>query len=245
MGSTRLPGKVLRDLCGTTVLGHVVRRVRRCDLVDKIVVATSISVADDLVEREAEAQGALVFRGSEEDVLSRYLEAALQSKADVIVRVTSDCPLVDPEILCQMVELFRRRNAASSAQPVDYLSNTLGERTFPRGLDAEVFTTDALAKAHALARDPWDREHVTPYIYSHPEMFRLEGYRQATDQSSLRWTLDTEEDWILIQTVYDTLGAERRAFTTQDVIEYLRTRPELMFVNADVRQKQRTDSRST
>jgi len=244
MGSTRLPGKVLRDLCGITVLGHVIRRVARCKLVDKTVVATSTLPADDPIAKEAAAHSAAVFRGSEEDVLSRYYGAAIQSTAEVIVRVTADCPLFDPAILCEMLELFHGRNVPSSTRPLDYLSNTLGERTFPRGLDAEVFTMDALAKANALARDPWEREHVTPYIYSHPQTFRLEGYRQAMDQSMQRWTLDTEEDWALIRAIYEALGRADGMFVTQDVIDYLRVHPELMAINAHVRQKQPTASRS-
>jgi len=240
MASTRLPGKVLRELCGTTVLGHVIRRVEQCPLIDKIVVATSSSPADDAIEMEATTHGALVYRGSEEDVLDRYYGAAIQSTADIVVRVTSDCPLLDPVILCQMVDMFRARNTQASTEPLDYLSNTLGERTFPRGLDAEIFTMGALAKAHSLARDPWEREHVTPYIYSHPETFLLEGFSQNTDQSVQRWTLDTEEDWVLIHGIYNALGTEGKTFTTHDVIAYLDAHPDLMAINAQVRQKQPT-----
>lgn len=237
MRSTRLPGKVMRSLAGTTVLGHVIRRVRSCALVDAIVVATSTSAADDVIAAESAAHGAAVYRGSEDDVLARCHGAAIEAHAACVVRVTSDCPLIDPQVLCRMVAIFRERN--EPAATLDYLSNTLGQRTFPRGLDVEVFTLEALSRAHSLAEDPWDREHVTPYIYAHPGLFRLETLRQATDQSPHRWTLDTEEDWALIQAIYAGLGAGGALFSTQDVIDFLRERPELCALNANVAQKQR------
>jgi spore coat polysaccharide biosynthesis protein SpsF len=237
MRSTRLPGKVLRVLAGTTVLGQVIRRVRACALIDATVVATSTAAADDPIIAETEAHGAQVFRGSEEDVLARYLDAATEAHATRIVRVTSDCPLLDPELLCRMVALFAEK--CGSPPKLDYLSNTLHQRTFPRGLDAEIFTLDALSRAAAQATDPWDREHVTPYLYSHPEQFRLAGFRQPDDLSRHRWTLDTEEDWALLSAIYEALGAGGTTFTTRDVLDFLAGHPELAELNAAVPQKQR------
>lgn len=239
MRSTRLPGKVLRSLCGRSVLGHVIARVRACDRVDEIVVATSTLPADDEIEREAVTHGASVFRGSEHDVLARHYDAATRAKADIVARITSDCPLFDPGVLHRMLAMFLAENAKSSSRTsIDYLSNTLGKRTFPRGLDAEVFTITTLGAAHANARDPWEREHVTPFIYAHPESFRLEAFRQETDESMHRWTLDTEEDWRLIKAIYEALGGGGAVFSTRDVIEFLSTRPDLMAINAHVPQKQ-------
>jgi spore coat polysaccharide biosynthesis protein SpsF len=237
MGSARLPGKVLRELGGRTVLAQVVRRVARCTLLDAVIVATSTAQADDAVAREAQARGARVFRGSEDDVLARYHGAALEAGADNIVRVTADCPLFDPEVLRQMLAAFLAKRASAQGSALLYLSNTLGRRTFPRGLDAEIFTMDALAAAHASAREPWEREHVTPYMYGHPERFRLEGFQQAVDCSSHRWTLDTEEDWALIRALYEALGAGGRDFTTEEVLGYLAGHPELVALNAHVEQK--------
>jgi spore coat polysaccharide biosynthesis protein SpsF len=236
-GSTRLPGKVLRELCGRTVLAQVIRRVARCPLLDAVVVATTTGRADDAVEREARAQGAQVFRGSEDDVLARYHGAALEAGADNIVRVTADCPLFDPEVLGRMLEAFFARRAKLGATALLYLSNTLGRRTFPRGLDAEIFTMAALSAAHAAAREPWDREHVTPYFYGHPERFVLESFQQAADCSAHRWTLDTEEDWALIHAIHAALGADGRDFTTREVLAYLAAHPELVALNAHVEQK--------
>lgn len=237
MGSTRLPGKVLRALGGRTVLAHVIGRVQRCALLDAVVVATSTLRADDAVAREALAQGAQVFRGSEDDVLARYHGAALEARADNIVRVTADCPLFDPGLLRRMLETFLARRAQPGASPLFYLSNTHGRRSFPRGLDAEIFTMQALAAAHAAAREPWEREHVTPYIYGHPERFVLESFEQAADHSAQRWTLDTEEDWALIQAIYAALGTGGREFTTEEVLGYLAGHPELVALNAHVEQR--------
>ena len=237
MGSTRLPGKVLRTLGNRSVLAHVIGRVRACALIDATVVATTTSRTDDPVAAEAGAHGAAVFRGSEEDVLSRYLDAANEADATNIVRITSDCPLVDSEILCRMVALFIEKSDASTK--LDYLSNSLGRTTFPRGLDVEVFSREALSRANALAKDAWDREHVTPYIYSHPEQFRLEGFQQDVDQSKYRLTLDTEEDWALLAAIYETLGTGGKAFSTREVIDFLRVHPELVALNSKVVQKQR------
>lgn len=240
MGSTRLPGKVLRLLGNTTVLGHVVRRVQRASNVDAVVVATTNSNRDDAIIEEARRLGAGVYRGSEDDVLSRYRHAAQQVAADVVVRVTADCPLLDPEVLQGMVARFleqRRRGAR-----VDYLSNTL-ERTFPRGLDVEVFTYEALARADAEARDAAEREHVTPYLYRHPELFRIEQYRGGLDRSDLRLTLDTPEDWALLEAVFSRLGTPDGMFSTGDVLELIGREPRLRALNAHVAQKETGASR--
>jgi spore coat polysaccharide biosynthesis protein SpsF len=234
MGSTRLPGKVLRVLGGATVLAHVVRRAQRASNVDAIVVATTSEPRDDAIVKEAERLGVGVYRGSENDVLSRYRHAAEQAGADVVVRVTADCPLLDAEVLQAMVARFleqRRRGAR-----VDYLSNTL-ERSFPRGLDVEVFTYDALARADAEARDAAEREHVTPHIYLHPAAYAIEQQRSPIDHSRLRWTLDTEEDWNLLQEIFARLNGNRDYFATSEILELIEKDPHLSELNAHVPQK--------
>lgn len=235
MGSTRLPGKVMKTLCGRTVLAHVVSRVRACPLVDEVVVATTLSADDDAIAREAARCGVGVFRGSEEDVLSRYYHAAAERRADVVVRITSDCPLFDPKLLEEMLCRFlsRRRNVPAP----DYLSNSL-ERSYPRGLDAEIMTFDALAKAWREGTEPYQREHVTPYIYQHPELFILENYGNLEDLSFHRWTLDTDDDLRLIAKIYAALGREDGFFSTARVLDLLRDNPAWLEINAHVRQKE-------
>lgn len=234
MGSSRLPGKVMKVLGDKTVLGHVIARVLACPGVDEVIVATTTASQDEVIVKESLRYGAGIFRGSENDVLSRYYGAAREAGADVIVRVTSDCPLFDPQVLSAMLRRFHE--ARADGRPMDYLSNTL-ERTFPRGLDAEVFTFVVLERAQREAMQPHEREHVTPYIYQHPEIFNLEGYRQAKDLSYHRWTLDTEEDWRLIRAVYEALYHEGRIFTTREVVDLLESRPDLLALNSQVEQK--------
>ncbi|MFM6118428.1 MAG: cytidylyltransferase domain-containing protein [Sphaerospermopsis kisseleviana] len=234
MGSTRLPGKVMKPLCGKTVLFHVISRVKACSLVDEVVVATTTSLADDVIVAEAEKCGVNWFRGSEEDVLERYYLAAKQYQADVIVRVTSDCPLFDAEVLNGMLEYFQTET--TNGLKIDYLSNCL-RRSYPRGLDAEVFTFEVLEKAFQSANQPYQREHVTPYIYEHPEIFSLHNQNNDDDLSDYRWTLDTQEDWRLIEEIYKNLYHEQKIFTTDEVLDLLVVNPELLLINAHVEQK--------
>lgn len=234
MGSTRLPGKVMKYLCGRTVLAHVISRVHACPLVDEVAVATTTSPADDLVVSEVEKCGAKWFRGSEEDVLERYYMAAKEYKADVVVRVTSDCPLFDPEVLLQMLEYFK--TGTVQGLDMDYLSNTIN-RSYPLGLDTEVFPFDALERAFREAHQPYEREHVTPYIYEHPGIFALHSYINGEDLSAYRWTLDTQEDLRLIESVYSHLYRAGEIFTTDEVIALLREKAEFVKLNAHVKQK--------
>ncbi len=227
MGSTRLPGKVLRPLAGDTVLGHVVRRVRQAKRLDGVCIATTESAADEPIVAESSRLGVSCWRGSEQDVLARYFGAAQASEADVIVRVTSDCPLFDGAVLDEML-------AAFSATPgLDYMSNVQARR-FPRGLDAEIFTFAALERVHREATRQHEREHVTPYFYQHSELFRLHSFVGKEDLSAHRWTLDTPEDWQFVEAVYAALGAD---FTTASVLNLLKARPELAKLNAHVEQK--------
>lgn len=226
MGSTRLPGKVLKKLAGRTVLDHVISRVRAAKRADDVVVATTVSTGDDAIVAECERLKTAHFRGSEEDVLSRYHGAAKQAGATIVVRVTSDCPLFDGALLDRMLAKF----------DADYMSNCM-RRTFPRGLDAEIFTMAALERAQAEATQKHEREHVTPYIYGHPEKFRLQSYEEAEDNSGLRWTLDTPEDWRMIEAVYNALSPKGESFGTADVLKFLRERPEIAMMNAQVEQK--------
>ena len=228
MGSTRLPGKVLLDLGGETVLARVVRRVERAKRIDGIVVAATTASSDDAIAHECLRLGVSCFRGSEQDVLDRYHEAAVQAAAETVVRITADCPLIEPTLVDQTIQLFFDQRA-------DYASNIL-PRTFPRGLDTEVFTTTALERAWREAHKHHQREHVTPYFYEHPELFRLASLRGAEDYSRYRWTLDTADDLELIRSIYDRFN-NRDDFAWQDVIALMEREPKLEHLNARVIQK--------
>ena len=174
MGSTRLPGKVLLDLAGEPMLARVVHRVQRAASLQEVIVATTVQPADDAITQLCAGRGWPCARGSQDDVLDRYYQAATASQADVVVRITSDCPLIEPDVIDQVV------GALLAGQPeVDYASNVQPPRTFPRGLDVEVIRFDALERAWREDVDPAWREHVTPYLYRHPERFRIHGVFNA------------------------------------------------------------------
>jgi spore coat polysaccharide biosynthesis protein SpsF len=228
MGSTRLPGKVLKDLSGMTVLGRVVERLRRVDRIDEVLVATTTEPGDDPIVAECRRHSIAVSRGDQNDVLERYYRAAQLVKAQIIVRITSDCPLIDPEVTDRTLAAFL------DARP-DYASNVL-VRTFPRGLDTEVFTMDALARAWRQASKPFEREHVTPYVYGHPEEFNLLSVTGDADYSMHRWTLDTPEDLDFARTIYERFEGDG-AFSWRDVLQLLDREPQLIELNRSVVQK--------
>ncbi|WP_067072652.1 cytidylyltransferase domain-containing protein [Methanoculleus horonobensis] len=230
MGSTRLPGKVMKDLLGKPVLTRAINRIRRAKCIDEVVIATTIKPEDDAIAALCEGEGWQCFRGSENDLLDRYYRAAQAFNADVVVRITSDCPMIDPEVIDKVIGEF-----LSLRETIDYASNTLSPRTFPRGLDVEVMTFEALEHAWREDNDPALREHVTPYIYQNPEIFRLHQAANEVDLSHHRWTLDTPEDLALIRAVYSHFGNDR--FTWMDAIEYLDQHPEIMEINSDIKQK--------
>jgi spore coat polysaccharide biosynthesis protein SpsF len=235
MGSTRLPGKVLCQLGTRTVLAHVVGRLRKSGAFDDITLATSTREIDDRLEAAARALDVRVFRGSETDVLSRYFEAAAASHADVVARITADCPLIDPGVVAAMVGLYK--DASATAGAPDLVTNAR-VRTFPRGLDTEIFSTAGLAIAHAEANKPHQREHVTPFFYEHPERFRILDYFQDKDLSHLRLTLDTPEDLELLTRIFAAqAGAAEDDIGIDSVVELLARHPEWLQINAHVQQK--------
>jgi spore coat polysaccharide biosynthesis protein SpsF len=229
MGSTRLPGKVLLDLAGRTMLARVVRRAKRASLIDEVLVATTLSPADDPVARECDRLAVPCFRGSERDVLDRYHRAAAHHGADVVVRITADCPLIDPGVTDHVIRAFFEHKP-------DYASNIL-RRTYPRGLDTEVMTAPALARAYREASEPYQRTHVTPYIYQHPESFRLLPVTGPRDESAHRWTVDSPDDLELARAVYQRMGGDD-AFSWQQVRRLLEEEPWLADLNRHVRHKE-------
>lgn len=228
MGSTRLPGKVLAPVLGRPLLAYQLERLGRVRAVATIVVATTNLPADDVIASLCSALGVQVFRGSEHDVLSRFAGASAEVVADIIVRSTADCPLIDPTLVDEVVALVESGTC-------DYASNTL-ERTYPRGLDVEAMTREALGIAAAEAIPGPEQEHVTPFIYSRPERFRLCGVRAGRDLSNERWTVDTPEDFELIRRILEELYPRRPDFGWEDVVEVLDRNPEWRLLNANVEQ---------
>lgn len=223
MGSTRLPGKVLKDVAGRPMLSYQMERLRRVKRAERIVVATTDQPADDAVERFCQKEKIACVRGSEHDVLARYHLAIERFPADVVVRITADCPLIDPAIV----------DEAIAAYEPDYVSNML-ETTYPYGMAVEVFSAQALREAHREAKDPAEREHVTPFIYRHPERYRLRSLTMAPNLSHHRWTVDTPEDFELVSRLLKTLKPH---FTLQDVLAVLDEHPDWCAINAHVEQK--------
>lgn len=225
--STRLPGKVLRPLGGRSVLGWVVRAAATAPGVDQVVVATSSDASDDDVALEAARCGAVVVRGPLDDVLERFAVALREHPADAVIRLTADCPLLDPALIGRLATLWR-------AEPsLDYVSTTL-VRTLPRGFDAELVRAAVLAEQVASATGA-DREHVTSGIYSQPSRYSCSGVVVSPAADDLRVTLDTAEDWELLSALVSELGdgvGDWRA-----VVGLLRSRPDLVALNAHVEQK--------
>lgn len=228
MASTRLPGKVMKDLGGETVLARVYKRAKRAVTIGEVIIATSDAAGDDVIVGECKKLTAKVFRGDEKDVLDRYYRAAQLFRADVVVRITADCPLIDPEITDKTVGEFLR------VRP-DYASNAL-TRTYPRGLDTEVFSMPALERAWREASQPYQRAHVGPYVFENPEKFRLLAVKGEKDYSGMRWTLDTPEDLEFLRAVYARFP-ERNDFGWLEILGMLEREPQLLELNRNVAQK--------
>jgi spore coat polysaccharide biosynthesis protein SpsF len=216
------------DLGGKSVLERVIQRLSRSRTIRQVVVATTESHADDQIVSESARMDVSCFRGAEFDVLDRYYKAAVSSRAQTVVRITSDCPLIDPQLVDDTIGVFYNQKA-------DYASNTL-RRCYPRGLDVEVFTFAALERSWNEAVSPYEREHVTPFLYEHPELFRLSSFGGASDYSQYRWTLDTPEDLRLLRAIYDRFDNDDR-FSWQEGIALMEREPELAELNAHIAQK--------
>ena len=227
MGSTRLPGKVLMDIAGKPMLWHVIERVKRCKKVVSIVVATTTKEEDKAVIELAKKCGVETFAGSEEDVLDRYYQAAKKFNADIIVRITADCPLIDPEVTDKIIRYF-----IENFGKFDHFGPPKG---YPEGLDTEVFTFQALEKAWLEAKKPSEREHVTPYIWCNPDMFKLgklpSDLKEGEDYSHLHWSVDEECDLRFVREVYKRLYREGEIFHMRDVLNLLHEHPELLEIN--------------
>lgn len=229
MTSTRLPGKVLKEVLGKPLLSYQIERLRRAKYADEVIIATTVNATDDPIEGLCCKLGVKCFRGSEEDVLSRYYFAAKESQADIVVRVTSDCPLIDPTVIDTVISNYKDNN-------YDYVSNTL-ERTYPRGMDTEAFSYRVLAEAHTQASTQAEREHVTPFIYCRPDLYKLGIVRNSEDNSRYRWTVDTPEDYELIQHIIKYVYPKNTNFTMHDCLQAIKSNPQWLSINAHIEQK--------
>jgi len=232
MTSTRLPGKVLMDLAGRPMLAQQLRRLVLCRQADEIVVATTTNATDDPVVAVARAENVRWFRGSESDVLGRYIGAAREAKADVVVRVTADCPLIDPEESSRVIE-----ELTAHREQCDYASNVV-QRTFPQGLDTEVMYADTLERLGRLAQSAPAREHVTYFILNErPELFGIHSVTDVENNADLRWTVDVPQDLEMVHRLYEELGLGERAVGYRELLAYVRAHPAVAAVNAGVQQK--------
>lgn len=224
MGSTRLPGKVMTDIVGKPMLLHVVNRVKQAHSVDLVVIATSTHPDDDVIEHFCHQESISCFRGSLNDVLDRYYQAACYFKADVIVRLTADCPLLDPAVIDKVIQAFHASN-------LNYVANVL-EYTYPDGLDTEVFSRKTLERTWQEARLKSEREHVTSYIYNHQELFDIGVVKHDEDLSRLRWTVDEPADLEFVRSVYEYMGSS--TFGMPEILDLLKQHPELEKKNANI-----------
>ena len=232
MASSRLPGKILLDIAGKPMLAHVVERARRANTVDQVVVATTTQPEDDAVEAYCRQAGIACSRGSLQDVLDRFYQAARAYKADTIVRLTADCPLLDSQVLDHTVEEFFRAG-------VDFGCNRLPpplKRTYPIGLDVEVCTFKALERAWKEAKEPHEREHVLPYLYDTPGRFKILRVDYEKDYGEMRWTVDTPQDLELVRQIFARLSGTPD-FTWLDVVALFEREPQLAAINAQVKHK--------
>jgi spore coat polysaccharide biosynthesis protein SpsF len=229
MGSTRLPGKVMMPLSNHPVLWHDLQRIRASKEATDTIVATTVDPSDDGIVEVCNQWGVKVHRGSIEDVLERFHGAAEKFGSDVIVRVTSDCPLIDPNILDIVIRALRNN---------DYVTNVF-DRNFPRGMDAEAFTRSALDRAFREATKPFDREHVTPYIRERVDLFKTANVEMpsAYHFPQFRLTLDTPQDYALFQKIYDQFYREGSLVDVPSVLRWLIEHPEIATLNAEVQQK--------
>jgi spore coat polysaccharide biosynthesis protein SpsF len=230
LGSTRLPGKVLLPVLGRPLLDWHLSRLLRARRIDRLVVATTEESHDDAIVDLCRARGIAVFRGSESDVLSRYADAAEAFGAATVVRVTSDCPLIDPGLVDAVIDAYGAERPA-----VDYVA--LEPRDYPRGLDTEVFSAAALAQAQVIASDPAEREHVTLHLYRRPETFRVRRIASSEALGRFRWCVDETADYELVRRMIEALAPRRPNFTWRDCLALLEEHPSWAEINQGVAQK--------
>ena len=232
MTSSRLPGKVLMPALGKPMLGRLIERLRSVPLLSEIVLATTTNPADDVLEKFAQDKGIVVFRGSENDVMTRVIGAAESVGADVVVEITGDCPIIDPDIVSQTIQMFLSNPKA------DYVSNA-HIRSYPDGMDVQVFSLNTLKNSATLTRDSLDHEHVTLHIRNHPELFPAV---HLVAPPSLFWpelglTIDEQADYVLLEKIINKLEPENPLFGCREVIQLLINNPQWVAINNGVTRK--------
>ena len=232
MGSSRLPGKTLAPLGDLTVLDWVIQRCSNAADIDEVVVATTDLQSDDPIADHLASTGVTCVRGSSDDVLSRYLKAATHSAADIVVRVTADCPLVDPGLIDDAVALLREDDG------IDYVSTSL-HGGYPRGLDVEALTAATLRRVASDAVDPEEREHVTLHVYRHPDVYRCKPVpgRPIHHHPEYRFTVDEPEDLLVVRSIVTSIGKSPVELITSDIVEYLERNPEVAQSNGAVQHR--------
>ena len=222
MGSTRLPGKVMRLLDGTNPsISFTIQQLKNCSDIDKIIVATTSSSEDNQIESFCKKIGIDVFRGKPDDVLLRYYDCAKYFSLDSVIRITADCPLIDPSIVDKGISIFKNNN-------YDYVTNTY-QRTYPDGNETELFSFSSLEKANSLAKLPSEREHVTTFFKNNQSMFKIFNFEYKKNLSELRWTMDYEEDAILISSLIKKI--KNRPFSMDEILNVLENEPDLLKIN--------------
>ncbi|WP_422670901.1 cytidylyltransferase domain-containing protein [Candidatus Methylopumilus planktonicus] len=219
------------EVLGKPLLEYLIRRLQRVKLANQICIACTVNDTDQPIVNLANKLRVSVHRGDEQDVLSRHYEAAIKFGADHIMRVTSDCPLIDPEQLDYLISEY-----LSQSGQIDYMSSGM-VRTYPRGMEAEVFSFKALELAYNNATKDYEREHVTPYLYQHPELFKLVPFLYSNDQSHHRWTVDTIEDFLLIEKIISSLYPSNPNFLIEDILNLLSVNQEWVKINCNIEQK--------
>jgi spore coat polysaccharide biosynthesis protein SpsF len=228
-GSTRLPGKVLLEVLGKSMIEHLIERLKAAKSCDRIIIATTTAKGDDAIAALADRLKLKTYRGSVDDVLNRFYQAGRTFGLAHIIRITADCPLMDPAVIDKGVAEYFSSGA-------DYCSNVL-KRTFPDGEDVEIFSFNTLEKTWKEAKLAFDREHVTPYIRKHPELFKLANFKNGTNISDKRWTLDKEEDLVFIKKVYEALYPVNNYFGMDEVLSFIKNNPDVEDINRKLAKK--------
>jgi spore coat polysaccharide biosynthesis protein SpsF len=226
VSSSRLPGKVLLPILGEPMLFRQIERIRRARNIDQLVVATSTDASDDVLAAACAARGIACFRGSLDDVLDRFYQAAVSFQPDTVVRLTGDCPLADPELIDRVIELHGQGG-------YDFVSNAI-EPTFPDGLDAAVFRFELLEQAWREAKLPSEREHVTLFMRHHPERYKIASFKGPQDRSHMRWTVDEATDFAFVSAIYQRLYPAKPDFSSADIYRLLEDEPDLLRINSGI-----------
>jgi len=233
-GSERLPGKVLMNIEGRSMLWHIIERLKKSQKINGIILAIPDTKKNEILEKFAKENYIKYYCGSEENVLERYYKASKNFGIDIIVRITADNPLIDPEIIDKGVEKHLKSKADFTASFED---GVVSKRTFPMGIDVEIFNFSALERANQEAEHSYQKEHVTEYFFENPNKFRLNLFENKDDFSDFRWTVDEEKDLQFVREIYKKLYRKDKIFLMEDVVALLKKYPELSKINNDVEQK--------